>query len=93
MPTCSAIVEKTKLPCKNKAKFGPLCGVHENSRLSRQSKAISLAKEQSSSANMTVAQIRTKKNVEKLDKTIKEIHAKKVKEFKRGLENPRFRSA
>ena len=94
MPECVAIVEKTKLKCKNPAKFGKLCGVHENSRKKRESKATILAQEQESSSRMSASELRAKKTKAKLDKTIKERNDKKSKAYKKDLEKPsRRRSA
>ena len=94
MPECVAIVEKTKMKCQNPAKIGKLCGVHENSRKKRESKASVLAQEQESSSRMSASELRAKKNKDKVDKTIKEHNAKKVREYKQKLEKPsRRRSA
>lgn len=77
---CVAI-KKDRTKCGNAAKFGDLCGVHNNSKKLKDSKTSS-----SGSKKLT--------NLEKFEKHVKKIINQKKKSYGEKLDNPsRRRSA
>jgi hypothetical protein len=71
MVECAATVKKTGLKCKNTAKFGDLCGVHNNSKKTEEKKSKIVTRQD--------------KNLDKYEKYVKKMNKNKIDSFERNL--------
>lgn len=82
---CSAKL-KNGNPCRNPAKFGDVCGLHNNVKKRETQKVEENRKKASLSSTPTGKKLLT--NLEKLEKTIDKKHKKIIKDMKKELEKP-----